>query len=88
MDNVTIAQTYVWHEGEGFFVSTIERDSSAMVEPPAGRFFETLCWEWDRDRSCRGKMLFQANGSKTLTKHFDMCVQLFQSGEYKDPDYE
>lgn len=38
-----IAQTYVWSEGKRYFVSTINRASSAMCAP--GDYAETMVWE-------------------------------------------
>ncbi len=60
MSNDRVIKTYVWHEGACFFVSTIERDSSAMEGPR--RFNETLVWRYDWDRrELRGGICFQAD---------------------------
>lgn len=53
-----IIKTYVWHEGICFFVSTIERDSSAMEGPR--RYNETFVWRYDWDKRERGNQCFQA----------------------------
>ena len=43
-----IIKTYVWHGDKCFFVSTIERESSAMEGPR--RYNETIVWkcEWEK----------------------------------------
>ena len=55
MENERIAKSYVWHFGECYFVSTIIRDSSAVMSPPIHRFAETIAWEFDWDSGKRGK---------------------------------
>lgn len=47
MDEVSLAKSWIYsqHASMWFFVSTIERDSSAMVSPPP-RFAETIGWIW------------------------------------------
>ncbi len=59
MSEDRVIKTYVWHEGACFFVSTIERDSSAMEGPR--RFNETLVWRYDWDKRELGKQCFQAD---------------------------
>lgn len=58
MNSVTVIQSYLFFGDVGFFVSTIERDSSAAVSPPP-RFFETMVWEWDKTTKERGNLLLQ-----------------------------
>ncbi len=40
--NNKIAQSYIWHEGKRYFVSTIERDASAIDY--RSRYNETIVW--------------------------------------------
>ena len=54
-----IAQTYVWHEGQCYFVSTINRESSAMLAP--GVYSETMAWEYDYDNRQRGELIFEGS---------------------------
>ncbi len=58
MNDDRVIKTYVWHKGVCFFVSTIERDSSAMGGPR--RFNETLVWRYDYEKRERGAQCFQA----------------------------
>lgn len=58
MSNDRVVKTYVWHGEECFFVSTVERDSSAIEG--ASRFNETLVWEFKWDKNERGRIIFQA----------------------------
>ena len=84
MDNKVI-QSYVWFEGKCFFVSTINRESSAMIEGPI-RYNETMAWECDPLTNKRGEMLPIQEGGPTgsLKAHFRVCESLAASGEYLD----
>jgi hypothetical protein len=58
-DNERVIKTYVWHEGQCFFVSTIERDSSAAEGPR--RYNETVVWKYDWATHTRGELVFMAD---------------------------
>ena len=74
-----VIQSYVWHEKECFFVSTIERDSSAMLAP--GRYNETIVWEYDYDARKRGELVFQDEDSKgRIVKHLILCENIVKIG--------
>jgi hypothetical protein len=82
MKDNKIIKSYVWHKEKCFFLSTIERDSSAL-EPM--RFNETLVWEYDWDKRERGKMLYQGEDIRGfIDQHIDFCRQLFETGEIKE----
>jgi len=85
-ENTRQLKSYVWcyHTDKCFFVSTIERDSSAMGEPPARRFMETIAWEYDWDTRERGKQVADTGSGYVLDQHFEMCWQLYKTGEYKE----
>lgn len=51
MNDDRVIKTYVWHGGKCFFVSTINRDSSALGSD--GRYAETLVWEFDWEKNER-----------------------------------
>ena len=85
MSDVTIAQTEVNHNGKWFFVSTIERDSSAAVSPPP-RYFETLVWEYDRATGERGAIVGQFTEYCTLDTHFAVVNGFWRHGEYEVTD--
>ena len=82
MDDVRKLKTYVWHGDKCFFVSTIERESSAMVQPPAPRFNETLAWNYDWDRGVRGDIVAQDGEGEACDQHTRMVEQLYVTGKY------
>ena len=87
-DDTRQLKSYVWHRTTGrcFFVSTIERDSSAMTEPPPMRFMETIAWEYDWDSRMRGELVAMDGSNNVLIQHFEMCRQLYNTGEYKSQE--
>ncbi len=74
-------KSYVWHKDKCFFVSTIERDSSATVEPPVPRYHETLAWVWYWDTKKRGVIVAQDGSGEAFEQHYQICKQLFIHGE-------
>jgi hypothetical protein len=75
-------KTYVWHGDECFFVSTIERDSSAMMDPPP-RFHETLVWAYDYRLGVRlGDVLYYEGNGPAFKQHTEVVRQLFETGKY------
>lgn len=67
MDDKRLIKSYVWHGDDCFFVSTIERDSSAAIKPPVPRFAETLVWEYDWDAVKRGHLVHQRGSNAVIT---------------------
>ncbi|MGH1361011.1 MAG: hypothetical protein ACRBC3_19805 [Burkholderiaceae bacterium] len=85
MDSIKRIQSYVYHGDKCFFVSTMERDSSAMVSPPP-RYNETMVWVWDEEtRERQGHFIYMTGDTLSLDGHFDMCRQLLKTGAYIDP---
>lgn len=84
MEDKRKLKSYVWHGGQCYFVSTIERDSSAMVGPPAPRFNESTAWEYDYETSNRGEMVAQEGSGPAFLQHFLMCEHLFKYGEVRE----
>ena len=86
--NKTLAQTNVWHGNKGFFVSTINKKTSAMLS--YGRIYsETLVWEWDSIAKKRGDLIGQdTHGEDCLFAHFNMVQRLFDTGKCEEPDDE
>lgn len=83
-DERVISST-VWHDGKCFYVSTINRDSSAMLGP--GRFAETMVWEFDWKTQKRGDIVGQDGGCKgSITKHLLMCQRIHDTGRTEDDD--
>lgn len=79
-ENKKLAQTYVWHNNEAFFVSTINRQSSASLA--YGHIYaETLVWEWDSETRKRGKIIGQDECAEdSILAHQSMVKSLFKTG--------
>ncbi len=79
MNDDQIIKSYVWHNKQCFFVSTIERDSSALE---GGRYNETMIWEYNwgtRERA--DKFFFQSESRRgSITEHLQVCERLFSTG--------
>lgn len=73
MNSKRLFKSYIWVDGECFFVSTIERDSSAAAVSPPLRFCETLVWEFDWDNNKKGKLLAEAAEGQGFDQHYEMC---------------
>lgn len=71
--NETIIQSYVKTK---WFVSTIERYSSAAISPPP-RYLETLVWRLN-DKGERTDLIHQDEGYKA---HAKICELLIKGGE-------
>lgn len=98
--NKTLIQTYVFYspeqshnpnivkpEDRGFFVSTIDRESSSMY---GGRYAETIVWEWDNNTKNRGDLIHMGEGTQgSIRTHFNICEKLYKDGTMKtDEDDE
>jgi hypothetical protein len=79
-------KSYVWHGDECFFVSTIERDSSATMEAPASRFHETLAWEYNWETTERGAIVMQDGSGEAFAQHYRVCEHLFRCGNVAQDD--
>ena len=79
-----IIQTYVMHGDKEYFISTINRESSAMY---GGIYAETLVWEYDRENQERGDMVGQDEGPRdTIGAHMRMVERIFKTGVCSDPE--
>jgi hypothetical protein len=77
--NKAIIQSYVHHREKCFFVSTIERTSSAALNPC--RYNETLVWDWDAATRERGEMVHQGEDTAgSIANHLETCDALHSSG--------
>jgi len=72
--NPKIAQTYVQHNGQWFFVSTINRECSAIETPV--EFAETIVWELNADGSKGGQMAQSEDCKGCIGTHLNL-VDLF-----------
>lgn len=83
----TLIQSYVWHNDDCFFVSTIDRDSSAVLGPR--RFSETLVWGYDWKKRESKSLRYERDGIRhSIYQHLKICQELFETGELKDPNLE
>ena len=74
-----IAQTYVWSEGKRYFVSTINRASSAMCAP--GDYAETMVWEWPEGAPERGELICNGAGAEgSIFRHLQMVGAIWERG--------
>lgn len=78
-----LIKSYVWYEDKCFFISTINRDSSAMYGPR--RFAETIIWAYDWEKRERLQILDTFGDSEgRVSKHLNICKQISETGEYFD----
>jgi len=79
MENTRLIKSYVFYKDKCWFVSTIDRDSSALY---GGRYAETLVWEYNWDKAERGKIVGQADSVwGDISAHTNMCELIFNTGE-------
>ena len=73
-------QSYVL---EKWFVSTIHRQSSAMIEAPIPWFYETVIWEWDAETRKRGKLVSMRESGRgpigAAKRHAAICCNLVKA---------
>lgn len=78
----TLVQTYVYYKDRKFFVSTINRRSSA-VEAYGAEYAETFVWEWNGVDKDRGYHVHQGEGSKdSIRVHQKIVEQIFEYGAF------
>lgn len=78
-----LIMSHVFHGDQCFFVSTIERDSSAAAAYGM-RLNETIAWEFDWDKKQRGKIVAQTGDGAAISQHMRVCEQLFLNGRFDD----
>jgi hypothetical protein len=85
MNDIRIIKTFVWHGERCFFVSTIERDSSAALGPL--RYNETLVWDYDYEEKTRGTLLYQEEDMHgSMSRHLCVCAALHKDGKLTRED--
>ena len=78
--NKTLIQSYVPHGDKWFFVSTINRESSAALAY-GNTYAETMVWEFDFVTKERGRLVWQDGaGTDSLSGHFKACKRLYETG--------
>lgn len=79
MSDERVIKSFVWHDGKCFFVSTIERDSSATEGPR--RFNETLVWNYEWNKKERGTLIHQGGDmAGSISTHQCICAALHRDG--------
>jgi len=79
MSDNRVIKTYVWHGGKCYFVSTIERDSSAILGPR--RFNETMVWEYDWNSDERGQLVYEDGGpTGSIRTHQAVVEAIYENG--------
>lgn len=74
-----VAKTYVWYKGVCYFVSTIERESSAMLGPR--RFNETFVWLYDWAAHTRGSQVLERDDmAGSIRTHLRVVERLHKGG--------
>ncbi len=86
IDDKKLLKSYVFHGDQCFYVSTIERDSSALVEPPPPRYAETLVWEYDMETKQRGTLIGCDGDGSPEFQHCRIVEHLFQTGFMPEED--
>lgn len=83
MSNDQIIKTHIWHGEQCFFVSTLERESSAMEGPR--RYNETIVWAYNWEKRERGELLHMDEDSTgSIRTHQRIVEKLFEHGEIRD----
>ena len=89
MVNEKVIQSY---ELERLFVATIRLESSALIEPPAPVYCETIVWEWDSITRQTGRLIGMSETCKTnmcgVKNHASICESLVKNNGWKEPDEE
>jgi len=79
-----IIQSYVWHGDKCFFVSTINRESSAAAAYGA-TYAETMAWEYDHDTAERKAFVGQDEGAtNSISAHIKACKRLHETGQFDE----
>ena len=82
MTEERVIKTFVWHDGKCYFVSTINRPSSAIY---GGRFAETIVWEYGWDERERGALIHQDEALEDcISTHLRVVNNLHLTGSPKD----
>lgn len=88
-ESFTVIQSYVFRENAAWFVSTINRASSATLGW-GRRYHETLVWAWDPKTRGREQLLWSGEDIVgAITTHVAVCRRLYETGnpeEHTDAD--
>jgi hypothetical protein len=80
MERKILCQSYVSYEGQEYFVSTINRTSSAYYGGPL-IYAETLVWEYDRTINQRGDLVLERDDLRdSIRMHVKVVEDIFNHG--------
>lgn len=84
-----LLQTHVFYKDRQFFVSTIRRYSSSMLNPDV-IYSETMVWELDTETGCRQReILYQTSAGQWCIKEHQRVVEaLYEDGKVSDFEEE
>ena len=77
----SIANTYVYHNEEGFNVSTIDRESSAELAY-GSRYAETIVWDISR----KGILHMDSGLSESIITHNEITEKIHRLGRFWDDE--
>lgn len=83
MSDSTI-KTYVWHNGKCFFVSTIDRDSSATLGPRMHA--ETIVWNFDWNTNQRGEQIYMDEAAAGSIRTHQRIVEFLHANGTLETD--
>ncbi len=82
--NNKVIQSYVWHENKCFFVSTINRECSAILAY-GDIYAETMVWECDTETRKRGNLVWQGEDVRDgIDTHISVCRKIHETGNFED----
>lgn len=80
--NGKVIQSYVFRDDGAFFVSTMNRESSAPEAVGFG-YAETIAWRWDPQTRDRGEMIgMDSCAAGSITTHQRRCRELHDTGKW------
>lgn len=81
-NKMKLIQTYVFHKDRKFFISTINRLSSAA---DGGRYAETMVWDITEGASNKGELIGQTDGGwNCISTHLKVCADIYNNGKMGD----
>ena len=83
-----VMQSQVWYGDKCFFVSTLNRESSAALAYGA-TYAETMAWDCDPETGARGVMVGMSDSpTGSIRGHIAACTRLHETGEFDRQETE
>lgn len=81
MNESTLCQSYVRHETSYWFVSTINRESSAMLG--SRMYAETIVWAWNPETKLKEKLVhMDSDDEGEISTHQSVVEKIHKSGAF------